>query len=98
MIARDFPLAGSLLVCHARTVCQCGLCVKGCERPDRQRALSVGFTGREGDGGWSPNLHMQSPLAGSKGFTAVRENKKTMGWGAGGWKAAEGGCIPFVRM
>lgn len=26
MVARYFPLAGGLLVCHARAVCQCGLC------------------------------------------------------------------------
>lgn len=98
MIARYFPLAGSLLVCHARAVCQCGLCVKGCECPDRQRALSVEFAGKEADAGWSPNLHVQRPLAGSKRFTAVHGNKKTMGWGAGGRKAAEGGCIPFSHM
>lgn len=50
--------------------------VNGCECPDRQRAPSVGFAGREADVGWSLSLHVQSPLAGSKGFTAVPENKK----------------------
>lgn len=64
--------------------CQCNICAGGCEYPDRQRTLSVGFTGREADADWSPNLHVQSPLAGLKGFTAVHENKKTVGWGAGG--------------
>lgn len=46
MIARYFPLAGSLLVCHARAVCQSGPCAKGWECPGRQRALSVGLAVR----------------------------------------------------
>lgn len=47
------------------------------------KELCAEFTGRETDANWSPNLHVQSPLAGLKGFTAVHENKKTVGSGAG---------------
>lgn len=47
--------------------------VNGCECPDRQE---LPVWGTEADVGWSPSLHVQSPLAGSKGFTAVHENKK----------------------
>lgn len=73
-------------------------CVKGCECPDRQRAPSVGFTGREADVGWSLSLHVQSPLAGSKGFTAVHENKKP--WAGervgGGSQRKEAAFLSFI--
>lgn len=72
--------------------------VKGCEWPDRQRAPSVGFTGREAHVGWSLSLHVQSPLAGSEGFTAGHENKKAWAgeWLGGGRQRKEAAFLSFI--
>lgn len=66
--------------------------------PHTQRAPSVGLPGTEADVGWSLSLRVQSPLAGSKGFTAVHENKQP--WAGerlgGGRQRKEAAFLSFI--
>lgn len=97
MVARYFPLAGGLLVCHARAVRQCGLCGTSVSAP-RTKSSQWGLPGTEADVGWSLSLRVQSPLAGSKGFTAVHENKQP--WAGerlgGGRQRKEAAFLSFI--